>query len=258
MIHDALGMSRDLRNQADWLAGEGFLAVAPDLYYWGRRITCMIAFIREVRAMNKRALGDTTTPRVRSQPLSDLDAARAWLARRDDCTGSIGVIGFCQGGGYALMVAPGHAFSAASVNYGGLTKESESFLPEACPIVASYGGRDRWPGVRETFDRLEPALAAAGIDHDLKLYPEAGHGFLNDHDPAELPLWVRARREARRRLDITSRRPGTRGGGSSPSSVRTSGDRQPCRSYCSTWARAFSARAVDECARRREWLVRAA
>lgn len=192
VIHDALGMSRDLRNQADWLASEGYLAVAPDLYYWGRRITCMIAFIREVRAMDKRALGDTTSPRVRSQPLSDLDAASAWLARRDDCTGSIGVIGFCQGGGYALMLAPGHGFSAASVNYGGLTKESESFLPEACPIVASYGGRDRWPGVRETFDRLEPALAAAGIDHDLKLYPEAGHGFLNDHDPADLPLWVRA------------------------------------------------------------------
>lgn len=192
VIHDALGMSRDLRNQADWLARERYLAVAPDLYYWGRRITCMIAFIREVRAMDKRALGDTTTPRVRSQPLSDLDAARARLARRDDCTGKIGVIGFCQGGGYALMLAPGHEFSAASVNYGGLTKESESFLPQACPIVASYGGKDRWPGVRETFDRLEPALEAAGIDHDLKLYPEAGHGFLNDHDPADLPVWVRA------------------------------------------------------------------
>jgi len=192
VIHDALGMSRDLRNQADWLASEGYLAVAPDLYHWGRRITCMIAFIREIRAMNKRALGDTTTPRVWSQPLSDLDAARDWLARRDDCTGKIGVIGFCQGGGYALMLAPGHGFSAASVNYGGLTKESESFLPEACPIVGSYGGRDRWPGVRETFDHLEPALEAAGIDHDIKLYPEAGHGFLNDHNPADLPLWVKA------------------------------------------------------------------
>jgi len=79
VIHDALGMSRDLRNQADWLASEGYLAVAPDLYYWGRRITCVIAFIREISAMNKRVPGDTTTPRVKSQPLSDLDAARAWL-----------------------------------------------------------------------------------------------------------------------------------------------------------------------------------
>lgn len=192
VIHDALGMSHDLRKQADWLAGEGYLAVGPDLYYWGRRITCTIAFIREFRAMNRQTPGDARTPRVKSQPLSDLDAAREWLARRDDCTGKIGVIGFCQGGGFALMLAPGHGFSVASVNYGGLTKESERFLPQACPIVASYGGRDRWPGVRETFDRLVPALQAAGIDHDAKLYPEAGHGFLNDHDPAELPLWVKA------------------------------------------------------------------
>ena len=77
MIHDALGMSRDVRNQADWLAGEGYLAVAPDLYHWGRRITCMLSFMREIRAMDRRALGDTATPRVKSRPLSDLDAARA-------------------------------------------------------------------------------------------------------------------------------------------------------------------------------------
>jgi len=192
VIHDALGMSSDLRHQADWLAAEGYLALAPDLYYWGRRITCMSAFIREIRTMNKVSVQDGTSPRVPSRPLSDLDAARAWVTERGDCTGKTGVIGFCQGGGYALMLAPGHGFSAASVNYGGLTNDSERSLPEACPIVASYGAEDRWPGVRETFDRLGPALEAAGVEHDLKLYPGVGHGFLNDHDPAELPLWVKA------------------------------------------------------------------
>lgn len=192
VIHDGPGMSQDVRNQAEWLAGEGYLAAAPDLYYWGRKITCIISFMREVRAMNKRAPGDTTTPRVRSQPLSDLDAARAWLAQRDDCTGKIGVIGFCMGGGYALMLAPGHGFSVASVNYGGLTKETENFLPRACPIVASYGDKDRYPGVRESFHRLAPALQAAGIDHDIKLYPGVGHAFLNEHDNEDHPLWIRA------------------------------------------------------------------
>ena len=52
--------------------------------------------------------------------------------------------------------------------------------------VASYGAKDRWPGVRKVPAILERELTTAGIDHDIKLYPDAGHGFLNDHDPADL------------------------------------------------------------------------
>jgi carboxymethylenebutenolidase len=51
--------------------------------------------------------------------------------------------------------------------------------------------------MRRVPDRLESMLAGAGIDHDIKVYPGAGHGFLNDHDPAELPLG-QGDREARR------------------------------------------------------------
>ena len=169
VIHDAAGETHDLYSQTDWLASEGFLALAPDLFYWGGRWTCLLSFMRDW-----------------AKPLGDLDAARAWLAQRNDCTGRTGVIGFCMGGGFALMLAADHGFSVASVNYGGLTRESERALPRACPIVASYGAKDRWPGVRKVPGILERVLTAAGIDHDIKVYPDAGHGFLNDHDPDDL------------------------------------------------------------------------
>lgn len=169
VIHDGAGVTRDLHEQADWLASGGFLTLAPDLFYWGKRWTCLFAAIRDP-----------------AHPLPDLDAARAWLTARNDCTGQTGVIGFCMGGGLALMLAADHGFSVPSVNYGGLTPDSERALPRACPLVGSYGARDRWPGVRKVPAILEPALTTAGIDHDIRVYPDAGHGFLNNHDPDDL------------------------------------------------------------------------
>lgn len=177
VVHDFAGMGDDLRAQADWLAGEGFLAAAPDLYHWGNRLRCLWTIMREVTAGHGRTV-------------DDIDAVRDFLCGRDDCTGMVGIIGFCMGGGYALALARGHGYAACSTNYGGCPKDAVTALAGACPVVASYGARDRSPMGASAAPRLEAALSALGVEHDITVYPDAGHGFINDHTEADMTLML--------------------------------------------------------------------
>jgi carboxymethylenebutenolidase len=97
ILHDIFGMTQDHRNQAKWLAEAGFQSLSVDLYYQGGMLRCVRSVMREIMARL-------------AQPNSN---------------GKAGAIGFCMGGRFALMLASGHGFSAASVNYGGKHGELE-------------------------------------------------------------------------------------------------------------------------------------
>lgn len=165
VMQEIWGVDDVLRRQCDRLAEIGYLAVAPNLFSDGGAKRCLVATFR---AMN----------RGQGKAFADIEAARQLLLHDADCTGKVGIIGFCMGGAFAL-VASTRGFDVASDNYGALPKNLDKMLDGACPIVASYGGRDRLLP-RASATTLEQTLTTLGIEHDVKTYPTAGHQFLND------------------------------------------------------------------------------
>jgi carboxymethylenebutenolidase len=164
MIHEVFGLDDVMRGHADRLAGFGYLTLAVDLFSAGSNARCLVTSM-------------TAMIRGHGRAFADIGAARDYLAASRDCTGKIGVLGFCMGGGFALLSA-GDGYDVAAVNYGQLPRHLDEALAGACPIVASYGGRDR--SLRGAAGRLDAALEKTGIVHDVKEYPAASHAFLND------------------------------------------------------------------------------
>ncbi|OLT29668.1 dienelactone hydrolase [Actinomadura sp. CNU-125] len=165
VLFEAFGSTADMRAQADRFAAHGYLAVLPDLYGGAPWLRCVTKAMRDMRA-------------GRGATYDAIEATRAWLAGRDDCTGGVGVCGFCMGGGFALVAAARYDFRAAAVNYGMLPRRPEEALRNACPIVAGYGAAD--PTLRGAARKLERVLTDAGVPHDVKEYPATGHGFLTE------------------------------------------------------------------------------
>jgi carboxymethylenebutenolidase len=159
MIYEIFGMSDEMRRVARDLAAEGYAVLIPDLFARGRvRALCVAATMRTMVTGSGAAM-------------DDLEAARRWLADRPEVDGTrLGTIGFCMGGSFALLLARTGLYKVSAPFYG-----RPPDLPRSCPVVASFGGRDL--GMRGAPEKLTADLDAAGVPHDVKMYPEAGHSF---------------------------------------------------------------------------------
>ncbi|MCC5947253.1 MAG: dienelactone hydrolase family protein [Nitriliruptoraceae bacterium] len=173
VLHEASGRNDDSARIARHLASLGYLAAVPDLFGTGFRPLCIARTVREAFLA---PAGRFTSDRIES--------VRAWLADRDDVDGArIGVIGFCMGGGFAVVAAARSPFAAAAVNYGRVPADPE-LIAGSCPVVANYGAEDPWiPD--GTAQRYEQLLTAQGVPVDVEVFEGVGHSFMN-HEPAAM------------------------------------------------------------------------
>lgn len=164
VLHEIFGIDEEMRKQVAHIAGLGYVALMPDLFTMGGMRRCISATMKAMSSGHGRAY-------------ADIEAARQTLIARQETTDKIGVLGFCMGGGFALMTLDA-GFDAASVNYGMLPKDLDAAVENSCPVVTSYGARD--VTIKGATVKLDAALTAAGIVHDSKEYPNAGHVFMNE------------------------------------------------------------------------------
>jgi len=165
VVQDVLGMTTDLRRITDRLAASGYLAMAPALYGRRPKIKCMISTIRAHFA-------------GRGAAYDDLVAARDHLIADERCTGKVGLVGFCMGAGFCLVLSSQGIFDASAANYGLLPQDIEP-LSRSCPVVASFGAKDRIVA-GGTAAKLEAVLARGEVPRDIKEYPDVGHSFMNN------------------------------------------------------------------------------
>ncbi len=167
VIHEWWGLNDNIRAMADRLAGEGYLALAVDLYE-GESATDRVGASRLARGAGER------TARVEE----NLRQAIAFLEGRG--AKRIGVIGWCFGGGWSLKTGllAGDRVHAVVVYYGRVTSDTDSLEPLTAPVLGIFGGQDTGIPV-DGVHAFEAALAGLGKPAEIHVYPEAGHAFAN-------------------------------------------------------------------------------
>jgi carboxymethylenebutenolidase len=171
VVHENRGLNPYIEDVARRLATSNFIAFAPD------GLTSVGGYPGNDEE-GAKAFGKVDKPKMSE----DFIAAARWLKARPDCTGKIGAVGFCFGGGIVNMLAVrmGSDLSAGVPFYGAQPPAADAAKIKA-PLLLQYASLDtritgNWPA-------FEEALKANHVTYEAHIYEGANHGFHNDTTP---------------------------------------------------------------------------
>ena len=170
VVHENRGLNPHIEDIARRLALDDFMAFAPDALfpiggYPGDEDKAREVFPKLDQAKTRE----------------DFVAAATWLKARADCSGKIGAVGFCYGGGIANMLATRLPDLAGAVPFYGNQPKAEDVAKIKAPLLIHYAEKD--DRINAGWPAYEAALKANKVSYEVFTYPGTQHGFNNDTTP---------------------------------------------------------------------------
>ncbi|MBI2724364.1 MAG: dienelactone hydrolase family protein [Chloroflexi bacterium] len=169
VIQEWWGLVPHIRNVADRFAAEGYVALAPDLYH-GRMTT-------EPDAAGKMMMSLKLDETAR-----EMSGAFQYLKQHEACTGKVGDVGFCLGGGLSLYLATLQPLDACVVYYGVLPGAQPDISKLKAPVMGHYAEHDDFASPQKAHE-LEAQIRAQGGHAQFYVYDGVEHAFFNDDRP---------------------------------------------------------------------------
>jgi carboxymethylenebutenolidase len=166
VIHEAYGLTDNIKDITRRFAEAGYVALAVDLFSGRNRAICM------ARYMTGMLLGS-----VNRYGINDLKTALTLLAKnRDVDPKRLGAIGFCMGGSFAIAWACTDSRLKVIAPFYAVNPRPLDLVSRLCPVVGSYPENDFTARAGRNLERV---LDERGIAHEIKIYPGARHSFFN-------------------------------------------------------------------------------
>jgi len=171
VIHENRGLNAHIEDVARRAALAGYVALAPDgLTFAGGA------------PEDQEAARDLFGSSDREHITNDVIAGVSYLAAREDCTGKVGTVGFCYGGGVSLLCAARQSAVAAAVCFYGSPLKAEDLANVTAPLMMHYAGEDT--RINDSIPVFRALLDENNCAYSLHMYPGTGHGFHNDTSAA--------------------------------------------------------------------------